>query len=420
MEPEVAETLPLITNDAVVLGLLMCILGFVFWGSSRTEGFWARFYAVVPSILMCYFLPSLLATFHVIDGDLSNLYFVSSRYLLPASLVLLTLSIDFKGILGLGPKALIMFFTGTLGIVLGGPVALLFASAVVPSAVGADVESVWRGMTTVAGSWIGGGANQTAMKEIFEVDDEVFSAMVAVDVIVANVWMAVLLFCAGRSEAIDQRTGADASAITELRERVEHYTAQIRRIPSLADTMVVLAAGFGATALAHFLADRIAPWIAEAAPGLARYSLTSTFFWIVVVATTAGLVLSFTKARELEGVGASRIGSVLLYVLVASIGMKMNLGAILERPGLFLIGAIWMSIHAGLLILVAWAIKAPVFFMAVGSQANVGGAASAPIVASAFHPALASVGVLLAVLGYAVGTYAAWFCGILMQAAAVG
>jgi uncharacterized membrane protein len=98
--------------------------------------------------------------------------------------------------------------------------------------------------------------------------------------------------------------------------------------------------------------------------------------------------------------------------------MKMDLLAIFETPGLFLVGLIWIAFHAGLLIVMAKAIKAPFFFMAVGSQANVGGAASAPIVASAFHPSLAPVGVLLAVLGYAVGTYGAWFCGIVMQAAA--
>ena len=127
------------------------------------------------------------------------------------------------------------------------------------------------------------------------------------------------------------------------------------------------------------------------------------------------MALSFTKARELEGVGASRIGSVFIYILVATIGMKMNVMAVFDNPGLFIIGLIWMAIHAFILIAVAKIIKAPFFFLAVGSQANVGGAASAPVVASAFHPSLAPVGVLLAVLGYAIGTYGAWLCGILMQ-----
>lgn len=176
--------------------------------------------------------------------------------------------------------------------------------------------------------------------------------------------------------------------------------------------------GFAVTAISHTVADNLAPWIATNAPGLAKFSLTSPFFWLIVSATTIALGLSFTKLRNLEGIGASRYGSVFLYVLVATIGMKMNILAIFDNPGLFLVGLIWMAFHAFLLIVVAKMIKAPFFFMAVGSQANVGGAASAPIVASAFHTSLAPVGVLLAVLGYAVGTYGAWLCGIIMQFAA--
>ncbi|MGC9327693.1 MAG: DUF819 domain-containing protein, partial [Candidatus Hinthialibacter sp.] len=158
--------------------------------------------------------------------------------------------------------------------------------------------------------------------------------------------------------------------------------------------------------------------IESAYPSLARFSLTSSFFWIVVIATTGGLLLSFTPARRLEGAGASRIGSVFLYLLVASIGMKMNIASVVDSPGLYLIGFLWISFHALLLLIVGRLIKAPVFFLAVGSQANIGGAASAPIVASAFHPALAPVGVLVAVLGYVLGTYGAWVCGQLMRIAA--
>jgi uncharacterized membrane protein len=193
------------------------------------------------------------------------------------------------------------------------------------------------------------------------------------------------------------------------------YQAEVMKIPKLQDTMMVCAVGFAVTGFAHLCADFLAPTLYEAAPGLEKFSLTKEFFWIVVIATTLGVVLSNTRARRLEGVGASRLGSAFLYVLVASIGMKMDLRAIFEHTDLFLVGIIWIAFHAGLLIVVAKLIRAPVFFMAVGSQANIGGAASAPIVASAFHPSLATVGVLLAVLGYALGTYMAWFCGILMQ-----
>jgi len=407
---------PLFSNDAVVLGILLGILSFVFLTGRSEHPFWKKFYKYVPTLLLCYFIPSIFNSLGIFSGESSRLYFVASRYLLPTSLVLLTISIDLPSIIKLGPKALVMFFTGTAGIIIGGPLAIMVVSVFAPDIVGgAGPEAVWRGLTTVAGSWIGGGANQAAMKEIFNVGDDLFSAMIAVDVIVANIWMAFLLYGAGIHKQIDEKLQADTSAISELKEKIEAYRSQIMRIPDLTDTIKLMSVGFGVTAFAHFGSDLIAPWIAVNAPGLEKFSLTSGFFWLIVISTTIALGLSFTRARELEGIGASRYGSVFLYVLVATIGIKMDLMAIFENPGLFLVGLIWMAVHAILLIGVAKLIKAPFFFMAVGSQANVGGAASAPIVASAFHPSLAPVGVLLAVLGYAVGTYGAWFCGMLMQ-----
>ena len=411
---------PLIINDATVLGILMSILGIIFLTSSIKKPFWVEFYKYVPALLLCYFIPSIFNSLGIISGDSSNLYYVASRYLLPTSLALLTISIDLKEIRKLGFKALILFFTGTLGIIIGGPIAILIVSSINPAIIGgSDIDSVWRGLSTVAGSWIGGGANQAAMKEVFQVDNEIFSAMVAVDVIVANIWMAFLLYGAGINDKIDNWLQADSSSINVLKNKIEAYQAQILKIPNTADTIKVLSIGFGITAVAHFGADLIAPWIFQNAPLLAKFSLTSKFFWLIVISTTLAVFLSFTKARELEGVGASRIGSVFIYILVATIGMKMNILAIFDNPGLFIVGLIWMMIHAGMLISVTKFIKAPFFFMAVGSQANVGGAASAPIVASAFHPSLAPVGVLLAVLGYAMGTYGAWLCGVLMQLSSV-
>lgn len=150
-------------------------------------------------------------------------------------------------------------------------------------------------------------------------------------------------------------------------------------------------------------------------PSMAESVLNSKFFWVVVFSTTIGLLLSFSPARKLEGAGASKIGSVFIYFLVATIGMKMDIFEIVKYPGLFFVGLSWMAIHVGLLFLVARIIRAPFFFLAVGSKANIGGAASAPVVAAAFHPSLAPVGVLLAVLGYALGTYGAIVCTEIMR-----
>lgn len=413
---------PLFENDAIVLGLLLVMLAFVFYTSHSQSRFWKRIYGVVPPLLLCYFLPALLNyPLGLISGESSQLYYVASRYLLPASLVLLCLSIDIKGVLNLGPKALIMFLAATLGIIIGGPVALLVVMNFFPDILAAPAEEVWRGLTTVAGSWIGGGANQTAMKEIFEVGDNLFASMIVVDVVVANIWMGFLLYGVNSSDRIDRWLKADNSAIADLQERVGSYSAKVARIPSSTDVIMLLAIAFGGTALAHWGADVIAPWMdgyADTLKAMRLHSLMSGFFWLVVIATTIGLGLSFTKAKQYEGAGASRWGSMFIYILVATIGMKMNLREVFDNLGLFAVGIIWMLIHVGVLLLVAKLIRAPFFFVAVGSQANVGGAASAPVVASAFDPALAPVGVLMAVLGYALGTYGAIICAFLMQAVA--
>jgi uncharacterized membrane protein len=437
----IKDTTPLFTNDTIVFGILMIALGFVFYTSSREDGFWKKFYGVVPALFMAYFLPALLTTAGVISpewtsisdtGEVSkestSLYYMSSRYLLPAALVLMTLSIDLKGVFNLGPKALIMFLAGTAGIIIGGPVAVLIVGTISPETVGGvGPDAVWRGLSTLAGSWIGGGANQTAMLEIYGYNQKLYGGMVFVDIVVANIWMAVILFGIGKSAKIDKWLKADTSAIESLKEKVSTYAKKVDRNPSLTDLMILAAIAFGTVSFAHFGADFLSAFftsvVAEIPKGITRNIFTfldSSFFWMITITTIIGVLLSFTKAKSYEGAGASKFGSVFIYILVASIGMKMDLTLIFDNMGLIVIGLVWMAIHAGLMILVAKLIRAPYFFLAVGSQANVGGAASAPIVASAFHPSLATVGVLLAVFGYAIGTVGAILCTVLMQLASAG
>ena len=409
------------TNDAVVFGILMISLGFVFYTESIKYGFWYKFYKVIPGLLMCYFIPAIFNSTGVISAEESQTYYIASRYLLPAALLLMTLSIDLKAIYNLGYKALIMFFTGTFGIIIGGPIAILILSAFYPELFGgAGPDAVWRGLSTLAGSWIGGGANQAAMLEIFQYNPQKYGAMVLVDIVVANIWMAMILFGIGKRDSINKWLKADTTAIENLKQKVSSFTKSSAKIPSLTDMMIVLSLAFGTVGISHFGAEQISDFlisnfdaIADKSSGLSSFG--SKFFWMISIATFIGIGLSFTKIRNYEGAGASKIGSVFIYILVATIGMKMDLGSILDEPKLMLIGLIWMAIHAILLIIVAKIIKAPYFFLAVGSQANVGGAASAPIVASAFHPSLATVGVLLAVFGYVVGTYGAMICTYIME-----
>jgi uncharacterized membrane protein len=314
-----------------------------------------------------------------------------------------------------------MFGTGTLGIIIGGPLAVFLIALVSPETVGgAGADAVWRGLATLAGSWIGGGANQAAMLEIYNYNTANYAGMVIVDIVVANIWMAILLLGIGKQKKIDKWLKADTSSIETLKEKVSSYAAGISRNPTLADFMVILGVAFTVVGVSHFGANEISEFLKSNVEAVsdkksAWSSFGSQFFWMISIATILGILLSFTKLKKYEGAGASKIGSVFIYILVASIGMKMDLTKIVDNPGLIVVGLIWMAIHVGLLFLVAKLIKAPYFFLAVGSKANIGGAASAPVVAAAFHPSLATVGVLLAVFGYIVGTYGAMITAELMR-----
>ena len=404
---------PMFVNDTIVFGLLAIILALIFYTSSKQTKFWKTFYMIVPALLLCYLIPAILDMLGLISKDYSSLYSMAKNYLLPGALILMTLGIDFKGIRNLGPKALIMFGTATVGIIIGGPIAIWVYSYIDPEVVGgAGNDAAWRGFSTLAGSWIGGGANQAAMLETYSYNQSLYGKMVTVDIVVANLWMAFLLWAAARANKFDRWLKADSSSIEDLKKRVTDYQSSISKKATLTDYMVIAGITFGVVAIGHYLGKILAGLFDADSP------FGSSFFWLVVITTTGGLILSATKLRKYEGAGASKIGSVFIYILVATIGMKMELTEAVKEPQLILVGIIWMLVHVGLLFLVGKIIKAPFFFIAVGSKANVGGAASAPIIAAAFHPSLASVGAILAVLGYAVGTYGAIACAKMMEAVA--
>jgi len=387
----------LIREPMAVLGVLLGLLAALFRFAQHPLG--RRVFSVVPLLVFAYFVPTLLSNTGVLPLA-SPLYDFVKRWLLPASLVLLTLSVDVPGVLRLGRLAVVSFLAATVSIVVGGPLAWLVAGGLVPDELR---DQAWRGLAALAGSWIGGGANFVAIGEAAGADDTTLSLMVVVDVAVASVWMAVLLWFAGREQAADARIGARRETIDDLRRRVEAYHDAVARPLDLPAALTMGGLAFGGAAAAAAASEVLPPVV------LPRIgTVVSGFTWVVLLVTLLGLGLSFTRMRRLEGAGASRVGSAFLYLLVATIGAKAEFHRVFDPAnlGIVVIGALWMAFHAAFLLLLRRWLKLPIFFVAVGSQANVGGAASAPIVAAAFHPALAPVGVLLAVAGYVLGTVA--------------
>ncbi len=399
--PELADTPPVVEDPAGVLAILLAVLAIIFWLTQHPVA--GRVFKIVPSLVFCYFVPTTLTTLGVIP-DASPLYSWVKAFVLPAALLLLILSLDVPAILRLGPKAVIMLLAGTAGVVIGGPIAFSISLHVLPAAWELPPDA-WQGLAALSGSWIGGGANFVAIGEIAGTSDAMLATMVIPDVFVGSIWMGTLLYLSGHQRRIDSWTGANAAAIRNLERRMTDFQERTSRLPTLPDLMMILALGF----VGCWVSYSLGKWL----PDIGSMIKSST--WKFIIVTAIGVVLSFTRARNLEGAGASKIGSVMIFLLVACIGASADFRKIVEAPGFIVVGFIWMAVHVLVLLGVGKLIRAPLFFVAVGSQANIGGAASAPVVASAFHPSLAPVGALLAVAGYVLGTYAGLLCMYMLQ-----
>lgn len=390
---------PLITDPTTLFAFLAAILGLVFWLSTLER--LKKFFGYAPPVIFAYFVPMIMTTIGVTPAS-NMVYGWMSRFLLPFALFLLMITVDVPAILRLGRIALIMMLVGTAGIVIGGPIAYMMFSTALP-------EDAWKGLAALSGSWIGGTANMIAIKESVGASDAMLGPIIVVDTVVGYGWMGILIFLSTIQKKFDKWVKADTSVIESTNAKLKELDTTRRPI-EITDLAVILGLTFAATVIAVNIGDTL--------PKLGDPTIISPTTWAVLIVVTIGLVLSFTPLRRLERPGASRVGFVALYLLLTSIGAQANLTAVFEAPVYLLTGVVWLAIHVGLLIIVAKLIHAPLFFVATGSMANVGGAASAPIVASVYLPAMAPVGLLMAVAGYILGIYAAIGCAWMLGALA--
>ena len=387
----------MIQDPTAVFAYLAGVLAVVFWmsGLPRLE----KLFRVTPPVIYAYFVPTLSTTIGITPAD-SPAYDWMVRYLLPVALLLLMITIDLKSIARLGKLALIMVVAGTVGIVIGAPIALLAAGPFLP-------EDAWMGLAALSGSWIGGTANMVAIAESVGTPDALLGPIIVVDTVVGYGWMGVLLFFSGWQARFDRRIGASTAAIEDANRRLDDLDRD-REPVDLRNAAMIVGLGFAGAVLAVVAGERL--------PAVGDPTIISHTTWAVLIVVTVGLALSLTPVRRLERAGASRIGYAALYLLLTAIGAQADLGAVLEAPAFLAAGAIWIAVHAGVLLVVARLVRAPLFFFATGSMANIGGAASAPVVAGVYHPAMAPVGLLMAVFGYVLGIYAALGCAWLLGA----
>ncbi|MCB0307826.1 MAG: DUF819 family protein [Bdellovibrionales bacterium] len=389
-----------IQNPMAILSIFFLIIISIFQLNAHPR--FGRLLKYIPPIAFAYFVPTALTTMGILP-DQNELYGWIKTFMLPVALFLFTIALDLKAIMRLGFKAVVMMVAGTAGIVIGGPIALLIFKAWLP-------QDAWMGMAALSGSWIGGGANFVAIGQAVGASPGIMGPIIVVDTVVASTLLGVLIYFAGRHEVFDRWMKADTSSITEVQNKIEKFQTSVARVSSFNDLVTIIGFAFIFTFISFYLGKLLPP----------IRDFVNAGTWRVILITTFGVLLSFTKARNYEGAGASKLGNVALYLLITTIGAQANLRGLIEYPVLILAGVTWIAVHIVILLIVARLIRAPLFFLAVGSQANVGGAASAPVVAAAFHPALAPVGILLAILGYVLGTYAGLITAYLLRMVAGG
>ena len=291
-----------------------------------------------------------------------------------------------------------MVAAGTVGIVIGGPISLLIFQDALPA-------DAWTGFAALSGSWIGGTANMVAIAESVGTSPDAMGPVIVVDTVVGYGWMGVLIALVGFQSRFDRRTKARTEAVEETNSRLAEMDRE-RRPTTLRDAVVMI--GFGMACAVG------AQRLGSAFPAVGDPTIISGTTWSILIVVTGGLALSFTRLRELEKAGASGLGYTALYLLLAGIGAQADLRAVLDAPVYLAAGAVWIAIHVGVLLIAARIVRAPLFFVATGSMANIGGAASAPVVAGVYHRAMAPIGLLMAVAGYILGIYAALLCAWLL------
>jgi uncharacterized membrane protein len=404
-----------------VFALLASILAAIYFAAEQ-KGL-KKIFNVLPCVFWVYFIPMLFATIGIFPKR-SETYNILKNFALPASLFLLFISVSLSDIKKLGPKVIAMLVIGSFGIVIGsicGMLALkpIFAMGWLPEE---HLEVLWKGIAALSGSWIGGSANMAAVWESVvsnpqtALEGEIYSAMVAVDVIIAYSWMAIVMALSRYQKKFDAFNKADTSMIENVNKRMKEIHEKNAKFLQTDKFLYMIALSL----VVAFTCSCISPVIGNAfrshIESTTLKSVIGDFTILVILATFIGLALSFTPVRKLEDYGASKIGYVLLYLVLARIGAKANLNAIGKYPFYLVLGIVWVAVHALFLFIGARLLRAPMFFAATSSQANIGGTVSAPVVAAAYQPNLAVVGLLMAVLGGILGTFLALFgVGLLAQ-----
>jgi uncharacterized membrane protein len=370
-------------SPAAVIAILSITAAFFFFLEKSTK--W-KVFEFFPPLLFIYATPVLLSNTGVIPTA-SPAYDVIGSYGLPIFIVLLLVGINIGAAFRIMGRGVLVMLLGTAGIVVGGPIGYL----VVHRWLSPDA---WKGFGALAGSWIGGTGNMAAVSEALQTPGEIFGLAVIADQAIYVIWLPILLGSKAFAERFNRWTGVEGGRIEKMEAAIE-AEKETKTPLAMRHFLYMAAIGFSALALAN--------WVAPMIPEVGEILSTST--WRILLLTTFGILLSLTPVRRIPH--THEVAMAIVYVFVARMGAMASLEGLAEAPAFLLGAAIWISIHGAFCLFGAWIFKVDVHSAAIASAANVGGAASAPVVAAYHRESLVPVSILMALIGYALGTYLA-------------
>ncbi len=345
-----------------------------------------NFFKFAPPVILIYLGLMLLCTFKVWNLETTAPAYSSLKNpLLYAMLFIMLLRCDLRKIIKLGPKMLIGFFSATISIGLG----FVIAYAIMHNALG---EGAWKSLGALCGSWMGGGGNMLAIQAALDVDEASMAYALVMDSICATLYVMFLLWSIGFSHKFNKWTKADTRLIDEVGIALEaEATANTKQL-TWQNIAILIGSGLIVSALSQ-----------EAGVFISSYlSFFDKATWTVLVVTFLGIVLALTPFGKIKG--TEEVSNVLLYIVIALIASRADLGSIGNAPLWLLTGILILVIHVTIMIILAKLLKIDIFTCAVASLANIGGTATAPVLAGTYSSALVPVGIIMALLGYVVGT----------------
>jgi uncharacterized membrane protein len=401
------ETAALISSPIGVLAILCAVAGFFFFLEQATG---AKLFQYVPPLLFIYITPVILSNVDIggasIIPNQSIIYSGLSTFALPAFIVLMLIKVDVPAVIRIMGKGVLVMLMGTAGVMAGGVISYMIVHRWLS-------DDAWMGFGALAGSWIGGTANMAATKEMLGTSSELFGLAVIADNAVYIVWLPLLLMSRNFADRFNTWARVPEERLAAMEAAAELH-AEEEHPPTMPEYVFLAAVVIGVTWMGIALAPGISQWIGTNVEPLAPVFGVSTTRILLV--TTVALLLSATPVSRLPN--STAIGTALVYIFVAGIGARAEIAGLAQAPA-FLLGAfIWIFIHGAFCLAGAWIFRVDVHSVAIASAANIGAAASAPIVAAHHKPSLVPVSVLMALLGYAMGNYLAPLTGYLAKFAA--